>query len=149
MESFATFKETERSRIITLHGLALQGSVELNQLGDLTILSERYKPSTESDVNAGKYHQTRPHLFSTGDGDIGIAPREVQPGDLVCRFLHCDVAVIVRSFEYGYRLIGRAVIAKQQKLSWAYGKKHGKLSYSSPGFSFILTFFLDMATLQL
>jgi hypothetical protein len=153
--SFATFEATEKGRIITFHGLALQGSVELNQLRDLTILSQRYAPSTESDIYAGKHSQTRPHLFETCDGDIGIGPGEVQSRDLVCRFLHCDVAVIVRSFEYGYKLIGRAVIAKQQKLSWAYDKKHGKLSYSSPEFSSItecpahMTFFLDMATLQL
>ncbi|KAH8742386.1 heterokaryon incompatibility protein-domain-containing protein [Hyaloscypha finlandica] len=155
VESFVAFEATERGRIITFHGLALQGSVELHQLADLTILSDRYEQSTESDVDAGKYSQTRPHLFATGDGDIGIAPREAQPGDLVCRFLHCDVAVIVRSFEFGYKLIGRVVIAKQQTLNWAYGRKYGKLCYSSPEISSIsecqahMTFFLDMATLQL
>lgn len=77
VESFTTYETTERGRIITLHGLALQGSVELNQLTDLTVLSDRYEQSTESDVFAGKYSQTRPYLFPTCDGDIGIAPTEV------------------------------------------------------------------------
>lgn len=65
------------------------------------------------------------------------------------------MVAIARSFEFGYKLIGRAMIAKQQMLSWAYDKKYGKLSYSSPEFSSIseyqahMTFFLVVTTLQL
>jgi hypothetical protein len=155
VRAFATFEATERHRIILFHGLALQGSVELNQLTDLTTLSTMYEPRTKKDIYAGEYSQTSPHLFATYNGDIGIAPREVERGDLVCRFLHCDVAVIVRSFEYGYRIIGRAVIAKPPRLGWAYDRKYGKLSYDTPQFPSMsdypahMTFFLDMATLQL
>jgi hypothetical protein len=47
LRSFTTFETTEERRIVSLHGLALQGSVELNQLRDLTILSERYELSTD------------------------------------------------------------------------------------------------------
>ena len=117
VKSFATFEATEKKRIITLHDLALQGSVELNQLTNLTILSNIYEKSTKSDVHASKHSQTRPYLFATRDNNIGIAPKEIQPSNLICRFLHYDVAVIMRSFKFGYKLIGRIVIAKQQMLN--------------------------------
>ena len=86
---------------------------------------------------------------------VGIAPEYARPGDMICQFLNCDVAAVIRLDGDKYRLVGRALVfkgASSMRLNeWTtknfkYAVPMGDdLFYQSKRISF----HVDFATLQL
>jgi hypothetical protein len=88
----------------------------------------------------------------------GYAPTNALPGDLICQFLGCDVAAVLRQREGGFDIIGRALLAKTteervDKNAQPWSKKY---NYAVPdyGASFdwnpesAMYLYLDIVTLQ-
>jgi hypothetical protein len=57
-------------------------------------------------------------LFATDNGLIGLVPHNTQKGDLIFQFWNSDVvAVVSLDGEHHMRIIGRAVVAKDEYVS--------------------------------
>jgi Heterokaryon incompatibility protein (HET) len=96
-------------------------------------------------------------LFVDETGQIGLAPKEAQVGDLVCQFHGCDVAVIVRKQADKYVLIGRVLLAKRcdEECARSGDAPSSNFKFSVPdsgswdNFRNEITFYFDIASFQL
>jgi hypothetical protein len=94
--------------------------------------------------------------FFLENGRTGYAPYNTLKGDVICQFLGCDVAAVLRRKGLVYDIIGKALVAKSSKEqrdaeSWA-----RKYDYAVPDYGQIFTWtpeqamylYLDVVTLQ-
>jgi hypothetical protein len=51
------------------------------------------------------YEQAQPQFFYDHDGIVGLAPSNVRPTDIVCRFQKCDIVAILRRENDFWRLL--------------------------------------------
>jgi hypothetical protein len=65
-------------------------------------MTAEYAVTKSSQSTAGSQEEGKwpwpPHerLFLSSNGNFGLVPPEVQEGDLVCQFLGCEIAVVLR-----------------------------------------------------
>jgi hypothetical protein len=62
--------------------------------------------------------------FVMDKGCLGYIPITAQVGDVICQFLRCTVAAVLRPKQLGYEIIGRALISLPEEENWTFAKDH-------------------------
>jgi hypothetical protein len=53
-------------------------------------------------------------LFLSSNGNFGLVTPEVQEGDLVCQFLGCEIAVVLRKEGTRFVLVAKALVLRYE-----------------------------------
>jgi len=96
-------------------------------------------------------------VFQDSFGMVGIAPVEARVEDIVCHFLYCDAAGLIRLEGNRYIFVGRILVFKREGCSATrldeYTSKTFKYHVLNeadfPARIHSISFYVDVATLQL
>jgi hypothetical protein len=94
--------------------------------------------SVEAGIAQGSWR-----LFATKEGTIGLISSYVRKGDMLCHFWKSDVVAVVRAEDNEtWRIVGKAMIAKQSHLS-----EGGALNFESVDEGMLGRLYLDVVAL--
>lgn len=161
------FDDTDQARV-----LSFSSRISYGMMGWVPL---QYEPRDEAQVSDGGIltgaHGRNPvrrnslevkrpgrvQLFLEKSGMMGVVPAEAKPRDMICHFLNCDVAAVVRPQGDKLLFIGRALVfnregASSMRLNEETNKNFKYLVPNDeefPAHTNGVSFYVDVATLQL